>query len=201
MVEIIKNAAQWRNNTGAWVNPADACGAQNGVCAYKITSTVGTYDCELYDYGFAIPVGSTIDHVYIGFHSVSGSNVNADEVFGSFNLKKGNQTWTVSSPWFGGIPSCGYSQDRETLDIQPAGQFTPEDFNTPNFTTIIRAQINAYAVVRVDCVWIRVQYTPPVAVAPKMVGDGLTWVVACLSRRVLRKPCSSRLGLLRNCKR
>jgi len=54
---------------------------------------------------------------------------------------------------------------------------------------------------RCSTVWIVVDYTAPVVAVLKMVGDGLTCVVACLSRRVLRKLCSLWLGLFRSNKR
>jgi len=180
MPTVRKYAGSWRNNTGSWDNPDYLLGEPDGSCAEKIVGNeAGTYDIEVYNFGFNLPSNAVITDLRHGFvawynhslYDVSGADLQA-------RLTILDSTFVCSSA-YGSTGGCERAVERKNVsDISEAKPVTADDLNTENFTFIVRLHraVPPYGIYTgyVDACFIDVEYTVPVA--KKILGDGIIFV-------------------------
>jgi len=155
-------------NTDSWVDPANLLGASDGNCGSKSGAVWQTYLCYLKTYGFAIPVGSTINSVKIGFKSAYEHVT----VFLSFGYRGAGGSTSIYSTAAGVcVDVTVYEEDISFLGI------TVAELNNETFTSWVSVYVELAGVSGfVDCAYIEVDYTEPaVGIASKrlLVGVGL----------------------------
>jgi hypothetical protein len=167
-------------NPDSWTNPQYAY-VEDVLCANKLISPGGP-DAHLYlsGYGFAIPVGSTINKIWINIKG--GTNTAYTGTYTWLFFEFTGLNWVIQATNAGAMPcsSTTYLSDKEV----PKDALTwPPDpvaaLNSEAFNTYVEAHnpSPAQSIHRVDAVYIKVDYTPP-AVGPKCFGDALTWIQA-----------------------
>lgn len=178
MVVVVKYPTSSGANPDVWISPNNALGVADGLCASKNAVASGSWYLYLSGYGFAIPAGSTINHVYINHKGIIACAINGDLLNFSF-IHEAQLINDFSSDTIVGAP-CGSTAYKSDYDILPdlAGGRTisVDDLNNEVFTT----QLHATAlfaipqVFRCDSCYIEVDYTPPSALASKrlLVGVG-----------------------------
>ena len=155
-------------NTDSWTNPAYLLGASDALCGSKSGVAYNTYICYLKTYGFAIPVGSTINSVKIGFKSAYEHAL----VFLGFRIRAAGGGTGIDSVAVGVCADATWAE----LDVSFLG-FTVAELNNETFTSWVQVYVELDGVFGfVDCAYVEVDYTlPAVGIASKrlLVGVGL----------------------------
>ena len=150
-------------NTDSWANPDYLLGASDGLCGSKSGVAWQTYLCYLRTYGFAIPVGSTINSVKIGFKSAYEHVT----VYLSFSYRGAGGGTSIYSAAVGVCADVTVYE----LDISFLG-ITVAELNNETFTSWVQVYVEGEGVGGfVDCAYIEVDYTEP-AVGKREIMDG-----------------------------
>lgn len=189
-IEVKKWARAYdASNPDAFTNPQNAVDADgdNGTCACKLTNVYVEKVLKVSAFGFSIPLGSTIDEVYIGGHMRTRRIAGLG--FAGIKIVYVGKTYTLDASADTGLPlpacpnqtQCDACTNKEGTNIQGFMGFTVSDLNNGVFDfylTVISDPVTQYVTGgQWDCVWIRVLYTPPAPpTAQAEYGDGLTWV-------------------------
>lgn len=112
MVSVKKYPTAY-TNPDAWTNPANATGAEDGLCASKNTVNFGDKLLPVSTYGFSLPLTAILDNIYIAHKGIADSS--------------------VSSPglvfeWVSMVPTTINFQDNGTAVI-PGGNCGVTDYN------------------------------------------------------------------------
>jgi len=177
MTEVTKYPTEVLDNSDGWTNPTYGLNAHDGLCTTKNVSSGNSKKLKVGTFGFAIPAGSTINHVYIGFHAFHYSGV-----YLCYNASLRPKIvlncaieLPVEAPC---APSgnCDNAGDREAESVLP---WTVDILNNETFEfwfELIVAAAGGVHGAYVDDGWIRVVYTPPAPpVGRKRLGNGLAW--------------------------
>ena len=198
MTVVRKHPTNSGTNPDAWDDPNNALGAADSLCTEKrINGTASKY-LYLSGYGFAIPVGSTLNHVYVNHKGVINCAIVSSQVLHFsfiFNSQYGNSI--DSSVVMGaGCTETAYKTQYDILpDFAAAGNpITVATLNAESFTTRLQATgaLAVYQAFDVDAVYIEVDYTeppPPTAVSGGSLGSAhaLLFIAAEAARRKRRK--------------
>jgi len=75
MTEVTKYPTEVLDNTDGWSDPTYGLNAHDGLCTTKNVSSGNSKKLKVGTFGFAIPAGSTISKVYVGFHAFRNAGV------------------------------------------------------------------------------------------------------------------------------
>jgi len=162
-------------NPDGWDDPNNALGAADAACTEK--RIVGTASKYLYlsGYGFSIPAGATLNHVYVNHKGVINCAIIGAQVLHFsfiYNSQYGN---SVDSDVVMGA-GCDQTAYKTQYDILPdfaaAGNpITVAVLNAETFTTRLQATgaLAVYQAFDVDSAYIEVDYTE--AALPKAGGS------------------------------
>lgn len=153
-----------------WVNPTNV-GADD---TSEAVITAATYDSPdisqqlvTSGYGFTIPTGSTIDGIVVEImrrNSAGAASDNRVQLRNEAGTLVGDNKADTALDWptTEALKTYGSSSD----DWLPAGSWTPEQVNDPDFGLVLSVQADAANTdIQVDFIRITITYTPPPAVA------------------------------------
>ena len=196
MTVVRKYPTNSGTNPDSWDDPNNALGAADDLCTEKrINGTASKY-LYLSGYGFAIPSGSTLNHVYVNHKGVINCAIIGAQVLHFsfiFNSQYGNSI--DSSVVMGaGCAETAYKTQYDILpDFAAAGNpITVAALNAESFTTRLQATgaLAVYQAFDVDAAYIEVDYTAPVVAKGAGVGSGVMpflFLAAEAARRRRRK--------------
>lgn len=147
----------------AWTAPNNVK-LDDGFCASIALAAAVTRTLDCSGYGFAIPVGSTINLIRIFVDGDLSRVLPVDDRLLLFTLTKGGTSWGIQSTNYSAPPTCGKAT-KDYANVAGVNRPTVAELNAESFTTNIDAQqLDASATSYFcDVVGIEVTYTEPSA--------------------------------------
>lgn len=160
MTVVTKYPTAIIDNSGTWANPSYGLGAPDAQCMYKFGASGQSKDIQLGTYGFDIPSGATINHVYIGMKGFRDHGSMSHEYSDLQNrFTKGSTTEILSCTYKGSSGSCA-NVGNDEQEIYTT--LTRDDLVNETFSTVCRITVVPLGGIHkgyVDAIWIKVDYT------------------------------------------